>query len=1195
MKCWQTIRHHNNQVQGLAASLEISPNLAQLLLNRGLHSVERAKRFLKDTFVDLSSPFEMINMGRAVEMVEEAIQAGASIVIYGDYDVDGICASVLLKEALDDMGACASIYIPSRMEEGYGLNDRAIQNLVADGAGLVITVDNGIAAQDILEPFINDGLQVLVTDHHSLPDVLPNCTIINPKLDPDDSAPFYHICGAGVAFKLVMALRMSRGWAVSEEAMARSLELCALATIADIVPLYEDNRLLVKAGLQVMNRNPRPGIAALLDVAHLSFDGLDAQTVAFQLAPRINAAGRLDQVPLALSLLLCQDELEASQLAERLDALNGTRKEMENKAMEEAVAQIESNPPASAIVVWAANWHAGVIGIVASRLVEKYGLPALVLTRPDADKNIYSGSGRAPEGISLFETVGQLSHLLLKFGGHARACGLTLTGDLLEEFRQAFVALCDASKADWYGKETLLVDQVLKPQEVTMSLYDEVLALEPTGCGNPKATFALEAQRDIDFRSCGKDGAHLQLNLPRAEAPSLRAIAFRRGNYATDHPWPNHDLLFHLDCQTFRGETRLELIVDDLRPSYMGNEPLDDALFLRGELLLEDDPYRYIEEKYVLHTKAVGVSYEGRQELIAALSPEAVISLVREPQNENDANAVSVCKDDQVLGYLKRGLALHLAPLMDQGIVYRVQGFEKTGGQDGAHWGLNLIIQKVVDDEAGVAMASLPKRTALTAAEVAASWLSGGRLHSVQADALNALHEGRNVLAVMGTGRGKSLIYQAMAAEIVTAKEQMAVVFFPLRALLNDQYQSIVRRYEALHLTVVKACGDMTGGERADFFFRLEKGLIDMVLTTPEFFLAHEKAFRNGAKEMGFFVVDEAHHLAGRRHGYQQLAQRMTHYPRALKLALTATMPKDEVSVIKPLAIQAVFCDNNSRDNLRVIDVRSTAQKNHYLYELLKRREKTIVYVNSRQQAFTIAAKLRSSLPLTWRHSVGYYHGGLSRLQRQCIEADFSDGHLRTLIATSAFGEGMHLPNVRHVVLYHLCFSREAYNQLAGRAGRDGQEAFVHLLYGHRDVDLNELILDGSCPDRHFLGAFYKFLVAHHMNDDGFAPNLEIWQHDKNLSPRGKLTKEPFLLGLRIFKELGFLNEEEGQYVLVRHPEKRDLKESVTFLEGHAERSDFEQFQHLAFSKDVVSLQNAIRRPLCPEQHINFGGEAYGK
>src|SRR6478736_4381156 len=420
----------HRQASGLAKALDLSEITASVLVRRGYGDPELARAFLAGE-QPLHDPFLLGDMAGAVERIRTAIAAGKRICVHGDYDVDGICATVLAVLVLRELGAEVEWHLPSRFDEGYGVSGQTLERLAGEGCGLVLTVDCGITAFEEVRRARELGLDVIVTDHHRPGEELPNCPIVATR--PSDY-PFQDLCGTGVVYKLGQALL-----GADSEVLRRHLDLVALATVADVVPLVGENRSLAIAGLRTLARTQKVGLRALMKSAGVDPAAVDAGKVGFRLAPRINAAGRLGDPRAALELLLTEDADEARRLADRLEELNRDRQGVEDKIVRAAIAQVEEWPEAkrrrSAYVVWGEDWHEGVIGIVASRLVERYHRPVVLIAGTDGD---WKGSGRSIPTFDLHGALGACSGLLGRWGGHRAAAGLSIAEENVDAFAEAF-------------------------------------------------------------------------------------------------------------------------------------------------------------------------------------------------------------------------------------------------------------------------------------------------------------------------------------------------------------------------------------------------------------------------------------------------------------------------------------------------------------------------------------------------------------------------------------------------------------------------------------------------------------------------------------------------------------------------------------------------------------------------------------
>lgn len=499
--------------------------LLELLVDRGIDTPEAVRAYLHPQKEDLHDPMRMQGMDRAVAVVRDALQKGEEIVIFGDYDVDGVTATAILLTYLRKQGAKVVFYIPDRHGEGYGLNMAAVER-IAGHAKLLITVDCGITCAAEVARARELGMRVIVTDHHQLPPSLPECeAVLDPLLG---DYPFRRLCGAGVAFKLVQALG-------GMEAVEPLWELAALATIADIVPLLGENRVLVSCGLRAMAETSRPGLLALMESAGVTPQSVTASDVAYRMAPRINAGGRLALASRGVELLTTRRMDAAREIAAELAQDNVKRRELEMAVFAEAdeIARREIDFLSErAIVVCAQGWNSGVVGLAASRLVEKYRWPTVLLTR---EGDLCVGSARSIPGVNIHEALSACRDLFVRFGGHAQAAGLTLPAGKVPELRRRLSEAIRAQADPDAFIPTEEYDLELELPEVTQELVDAFGAMQPTGFGNPAPVFCVRGVNTADARAIGKDGAHLRLRL--VQGGEMRsAVAFRMGEYARSMP-----------------------------------------------------------------------------------------------------------------------------------------------------------------------------------------------------------------------------------------------------------------------------------------------------------------------------------------------------------------------------------------------------------------------------------------------------------------------------------------------------------------------------------------------------------------------------------------------------------------------------------------------------------------------------------
>jgi single-stranded-DNA-specific exonuclease len=508
----------HRESRALAQGLGLSEITASVLVRRGYRDPDEARAFLAGE-QPLHDPFLLGDMHEAVARIRAAIAEGRRICVHGDYDADGICATALAVLVLREAGANVDWHLPSRFDEGYGVSGDTVTRLAEEGCGLVLTVDCGITAVDEVARARELGLDIVVTDHHRPGERLPECPLVATR---PSGYPFAELCGTGVVFKLGQAL-LGEG----SDLLARHLDLVAVATVADVVPLVGENRSLAIAGLRALARTRKPGLRALMRVAHVDPATIDAGQIGFRLAPRINAAGRLGHPRVALELLLTEDGDEARALADRLEELNRDRQAVEDRILRAAIEQVEQWPEAKqrrrGYVLWGEDWHVGVIGIVASRLVERYHRPVVLIAGTDG---LWKGSGRSVASFDLHGALGACSGLLERFGGHRAAAGLSIAAAQVEEFAAAFASHAESVLSEEDLVPTTVVDAVLpRATKLTLELCAELRRLAPFGLGNAEVTLLAPSCELGDLATVG-EGKHLRFRVRRDGSDAGSAIAF---------------------------------------------------------------------------------------------------------------------------------------------------------------------------------------------------------------------------------------------------------------------------------------------------------------------------------------------------------------------------------------------------------------------------------------------------------------------------------------------------------------------------------------------------------------------------------------------------------------------------------------------------------------------------------------------
>ena len=562
-KKWHLKEIDSLTIEKLNSELNITSLFSRLLINRGILCQKDAKDFFLPTLEKLPNPNLMYGIKKSVERIIQAVGKNEKIVIYGDFDCDGITSTAILYNFLFSIGADVKAYNPDRLEEGYGINFDSIDKLVSEGYKLFITTDCGISENQVIEDSKKFSIDFIITDHHTIPEKLPDAySIINPKLK-DCKYPFKEICAAGVVFNLIVALRSSlreNGFFNDkiEPNLARYLDLVSIGTVADSMPIIGVNRIFVFNGLKEIKNTSRKGLKHLISKQKEKFSIRD---ISFDIAPKINAAGRVGKASNAVSLLTSDDDVEVERLAGIIQSNNQVRQQIQEKVFNEAekLAEIklQKHPDKSSLVLFSQDWHPGVLGIIASRIVKKYGLPCVILSSKDS---IAKGSLRTANELNVYRVLEQCSNILIQFGGHSAAAGVTIYEDKIKEFENKFESII--SNYDFEAGEPLEIDSLVKFSEINIDLISDIEKMEPFGKGNPYPIFVSKNVK-IESKRVLKD-KHLEMYLNQDNF-KMRAIWFNFNKSSSD--MENIDIVFTLQRDSFRGNNNINLNILDIEYS----------------------------------------------------------------------------------------------------------------------------------------------------------------------------------------------------------------------------------------------------------------------------------------------------------------------------------------------------------------------------------------------------------------------------------------------------------------------------------------------------------------------------------------------------------------------------------------------------------------------------------------------------
>lgn len=547
-------------VDNLEKELGISRILATLLAQQGIDSTEQAKKFFEPSMEEIHDPTLLHDMDKAVERIEQAVEKQEQITIYGDYDADGITSTSLMYETLLSIGANVNYYVPNRFTDGYGPNMDAYQRLIDNGTQLFITVDNGVSGKNVIDKVIAAGVDVVITDHHELPADLPNAVaIVHPRY-PGSNYPFPDLSGVGVAFKVA--------WALTGEFPVEELDLVAIGEIADVVNVTDENHALISYGIQQLRQGMRPGLAALMKLADIKANNLTDQDIGFGIAPRLNALGRIADANDGVKLLTSLDENESQKLAKEVDQANKERQNLVAEIMKEAEKQANSsaNQQKRTLLIVGKGWHQGVLGIVASRIMNETGKPTIVASTDQNNPTLIKGSGRSIDSFNLFNALEAHRELFTTFGGHPAACGLSFDQKNIVPLQIALEEEAVKQKFDPTVKQPLPIAMKLVPADVTQQLYNDIQRVAPFGPGNMEPVFELNNVKVVDVKTMGQEHQHLKFSIV-SDKKNLTVVAFGQGNLATllSAPTGQINLAVKVSLNEWRGKKSVQLMLEDLQ------------------------------------------------------------------------------------------------------------------------------------------------------------------------------------------------------------------------------------------------------------------------------------------------------------------------------------------------------------------------------------------------------------------------------------------------------------------------------------------------------------------------------------------------------------------------------------------------------------------------------------------------------
>ncbi len=1128
----------------VARSLGILPATAQVLAARGYTDPEAADRFLKAPLDALPRPRQLPDVEEAARVVWEAARSGRRITVYGDFDTDGVCATAVLVRGLRALGVPADFYVPHRIREGYGLTAEAVRALGESGTRCLVAVDCGVGALDEVALARELGMRVVVVDHHEPPPALPCAdALVDPKI-PYRPYPFRGYSASGLSWLLVAALRELAGAAPSEDL----LELAAVGTVADVVPLVDDNRVLVRHGLRRLETSSLPGVQALLRACGLS-GPVSAEDVAWRLAPRLNAAGRVDSALVALRLLLTEDPGEAQELAGQLERHNAERQRLQEVALGQAVASVEELglEQRPGIVVWGEGWHPGVVGLVAGRLREAYWRPAVALA---VEAGRARGSARGVPGLDLVEILGQCHDLLERFGGHAQAAGLSLLSDRLEEFRRRFEEAVGARLVPELLAPGVRVEAEVCLEEVTERLAGELSQLAPFGPGNPRPVLAARGLQLLEV-GCWGAGEHLWLRVSDGKRVA-EAVGFGLGGWGELLAFTQPEVELAGYPERSRGhEGEVRWVLEDLRsPGLEPDRVLADTPSLLRRLAEKAEDYlgeahRSVELRSAFFTKVVGVTFEGRQGVVAQLAVGEEVLLRRQPDNPVDPHAVQVVRSDgAVVGYLNSALAGRLAPHLDRGARYRVTVTAVTGGGD-KNVGANLRLEQEHPQPTSTWVRSALVASGADLRDLDRLLGGEGLVEEWRAAWERTVRGGR--VAVVGAPQPSWSRLPLVAAAAYALRVGRVAYVAPLVELAEARWGSWRAALERAGLRVARLHGLVSSRELAETEEAVQAGCADVVFTTLAY-LAH----RPDVVTADVLVVAEGWLEA------QLSRELLDHQGPFLWLVWDPKARPEGWEVYGPRA---------PRPGISVVDHRS---------QVLRWRDDwlqngpAVLFAPGPRSAVEAARRLGD------RGQVAYDHPGLPGVVREILVQLFNQGKLRALVCGGHAPQGL---RGARTLVWLAPTAKENLLQQAGCGLHGQRQTALVLAFGPQTLKAARREWESRHPPRRALAAVYRLL-------QGWQGELRWPDPALAEAVRSRTGLDPALAvpaSVHVFEASGLLRRERStggwKLSLCATEGRKELGSVLRFAEGERSRAAFEAGSRWMLAAPAVEVLEQVASP----------------
>lgn len=1180
---WKYKNLESFNVPKLSGELNISATLAKLLINKGYTDTETARKYLNPSLNDLHNPFLLKDMDLAVKRISMAIKNKEKVCIYGDFDVDGVTSTSISFLVLKRLGADVSYYIPNRFKEGYGLNKDAIKGIYDEGVGLLISVDCGITGVEEVDYANSLGLDVVITDHHEQGEALPSAyAVVNPKRK-DCTYPYDGLAGVGVAYKLMCALVSKMDGHNIDKYLTEYLDIVAFGTVADIVPLKDECRVIVKKGLELLNsKNVRLGIDELINISSLKGKVITAGQIGFQLAPRINACGRLGDAKIGVELLTTSDIEKAKEISGFANQQNKERKEIENAILEDSLSKIL--PPdkykENVIVLASKDWHAGIQGIVASNIVEKYHKPVILGTIND--EGVVHCSGRSIEEFDIHKGLQKCSEFLTKFGGHKQAAGMAFPLENLDKFRDKLNKIVgnELTVDDFKPKTKIDID--INFVDIDFELYEELKLLEPFGMGNSEPVLACKEAFVIkEGVRIGANKNHLKLSIFES-GTVFDCLFWQMGELADSLPKNTHiGVAFKLNKNDFNGRSNLQLIAKDIKLNDISkvdfnsdNDNFIEKMFKNVDKLLQDKQLSKKETSYQFTTTFKQVS-----------SKKPLNGDVGYLKIEDDSNKVNIISSENtVLGYLKDLDCQLLFNYIKMGVKYKCVVLRE--GSEGV---FDIVIHRnnyspLTDKQKNskdvIEMLIREKRVFLQSKNtltvdgdllldsIKSFFLESNSYNINRLNLIKSVLSHENTINIIDDEVDKTISNMIIPSFLSLALDKTSIILCLTDDEVIDKYSILSSKLSQLGINIDKGLCSSSKEEKTLLFSNIKKNSSSVLILSYDFL----KNYIETIKEL---LIDKIELLE--LCNFQEMCfidkGSINEYDSILSLSKilnvsvildSTTIKSDNLREIISGRLDVKNIVSNSKDRIikRIITNKSSQSKEDYLINLVKGNDKIIVYVDGEKKAMKLADHLRKESPLI-KNKIAFLNSFVEEEDRKKIKNMFNNKEISVIITSSKFFANS-LMEVNHIVHYHPGFNFIDFISKNMVKSYKNKEIVIHLLFNKDDIKRTKCIINNSVINKDIMKHIYTGLKLFLKDKKECDENSLVSFFSSNYAGLN-INRHILKKALAVFEDMNlihlFIKDRDTYIKMLPVPDKKNLLEnSLSFVELTRKKVFFDNY-----------------------------------